>query len=140
MNFVIKLMSSASDGEKLYAKIGRYLGSPHVRRECGGYPINDGMDYRWMVALEKRGLTPCGFLNFEITQKGAVLHNGYVDAKHRGQGIFREMLRQALATIDHAKASVTTTVLPASAEYLIKHGFSEIGRRGTWIKIERKSR
>lgn len=139
MNFIVKLMSGPTDGEKLYAKIGHYLGSPKVRQDCGGYPINDGQDYRWLVALEKRGLKPCGFLNLQITKKGAILHNGYVDPAYRGQGMFREMLRQALAVVDHEHMQATTTVTEKSSMALAKNGFVEVRRRGAWIKMERKA-
>lgn len=138
--FIVKQMRAAADGEKLYAKIGRYLGSPVVRKSCGGYPINDGPDYVWLVALEKRGLTACGFLNFEITKQGAVLHNGYVDPAYRGTGVFREMLRQALANIDHDHLSASATVSGESAEALSRVGFTESSKRGAWIRMERKAK
>ena len=138
MSYVVKMMSQA-DGEKLYAKIGRWLGSPTVRRECGGYPLNDGETYIWLVAMNKRDLTPCGFISFE---HGAcvVLHHGYVDPAHRSKGVFGELLRQCLAYADHHHLSISTTQQGKSSEALAKHGFAEVGRRGAWIKLERSAK
>lgn len=139
MKYLIKLMSSSADGEKLFAKIGRYLASPEVRRDCGGYPLNDGADYHWLLALNKRDLKPCGFLSFEHTAKSVHIHAAYIDPAARGTGVYRELLRQCLHYVDHHKVDAIATVQEASAAALCRNGFKETGRRGSWIRIERKT-
>lgn len=140
MNYSTKMMSGKTDGEKLYAKIGRWLGSPDVRRECGGYPLNDGTDYRWLIAMNKRDLSPCGFISFEHKPHGIVIYHGYVDPEHRGRGVFRELLRQCLSYADHNHMTATTTQRVDAAVALGILGFVESGRRGAWIKFDRAAK
>lgn len=137
--FATKLMTSRGDGEKLYAKIGRWLASPEVRRECGGYPINDGPDYRWLIASGKRDLAPVAFLNFEHKADRLVIHNAYVDPDARGNGAFRELLRQCLSYADHHHLPVVCAVQAEAATALEKRGFTETSRRGAWIKLQRSA-
>lgn len=135
MNYHIKLMRSATDGDKLFAHIGRFLASPQVREELGGYPINDSEAHAWLVAIEKRSLKCVGFLSYS---EGAtiVLHDGFIDGKHRGKGVFREMLRQVLALAEHQGKTVGANVQKASAERLRKLGFAPQSTRGNWVRIK----
>jgi GNAT superfamily N-acetyltransferase len=137
-NFLTQILHSGADEAGFFGKIGRYFASPQVRRECGGYPLNDGPDYRWLIATNKRDLRAVGFLSFEHKTAEVILHDGYVEPEWRGKGVFRELLRQFLHYADHHHLPVRGNLMATSAAALEKHGFKAVGGRGSWIKVERK--
>lgn len=138
MNCHIKLMRSSVDGEKLFAHIGRFLASPTVRTETGGYPINDSAAHGWFIAIEKRSLKCVGFLSFSESGHLA-LHEAFVEEKHRGKGVFTEMLRQMLAIATHQRKAVEANVQKACAERLLPYGFKPQSTRGNWVKLKRNN-
>jgi hypothetical protein len=93
-DYRLRLMRSSSDSPELFALIGHYLTSPRVRRECGGYALNDGPFYRWLIAQKQDGARAAAFLSFEVKENSMVLHHGYVAPVHRAHGLFREMLNR----------------------------------------------
>lgn len=138
--FIAKLMTSKSAGGKLFSKIGPWLASPDVRREIGGYPVNDGPDYQWVVASGKRDLKAIGFLNFEHKPDRIILHHAYVIPERRDEGVFREMLRQCISYADHHRLPSQTTAQQDCAKTLSRRGFKRVGNKGSWIKLERKAK
>ncbi|MBW7903132.1 MAG: GNAT family N-acetyltransferase [Rhodocyclaceae bacterium] len=140
MNVITKMLISSADEAGFFGKLGRYFASPQIRRECGGYPLNDGADYRWLVAMNKRDLRVVAFLSIEHKTDMIVLRNGYVEPEWRGKGVFRELLRQALHYIDHHHLPALGNLPAASAAALKKLGFRAVSKRGAWVKIERIAR
>ena len=140
MNFTTKMLTSSADEAGFFAKLGRYFASPEVRKECGGYPLNDGPEYRWLVASNKRDLRVIAFLSFEHKADEIILHNGYVDPEWRGKSAFKELLRQCLSYADHNHLPVRGNLMAASAAALKAHGFKSLSTRGNWVKIERKAK
>lgn len=142
MDYAVRVMTSAKQGRELFGHIGRFLASADVRKELGGYPINDGPDYVWLIALRKRSMTCVGFLSYEITPEKATLRYTYVEEAHRGNGVFREMRRQFLALVDSAGVVAHATVCGDRAAAALKtYGFSPVGKpRGDWIRMVREGK
>ncbi|WP_230851208.1 hypothetical protein [Ralstonia solanacearum] len=81
-------LRSFDDEAAFFALLGRFFASPGVRRECGGYPLNDGPRYRWFVAQCRRDRRALAFISVE-EQAGLVrIRNGYVRPEARGRGLF----------------------------------------------------
>jgi GNAT superfamily N-acetyltransferase len=132
-------MTSASDGEALFALIGHYLASPVVRRELGGYPINDSDAHIWFVANNKGRAV--GFLSIEQAKTHLILRDGYVAESARGQGYFSALRNAALAYADKEGMPITAMVLDESRAAFAKHGFRRTGKsRGRWTEIRRNPR
>ena len=43
------LLRSYDDEAAFFAQMGRFFASATVRRDCGGYPLNDGPRHRWFI-------------------------------------------------------------------------------------------
>lgn len=140
MNTITKMITSRADESGFFGKLGRYFASPQVRKECGGYPLNDGPDYRWLVAMNKRDLRVIAFLCFEHKPDEIIIHNGYVEPDWRSKGVFKELLRQCLSYADQHKLPVRGNLQEASASALKAQGFKSLAKRGNWVKIERKAK
>ncbi len=136
----LRLMRSRSSPSELFALIGHYLASPRVRHECGGYALNDGPHYRWLIAQKQGESTAAGLLSFEVRKESVVLHHGYLDPAHRGRGIFRAMLRLVLGYAESKALPVHAQVTAASIPHLQKLGFEAAGNRGQWHKLIRMAR
>jgi GNAT superfamily N-acetyltransferase len=136
----LRLMRSRSSPTELFALIGQYLASPRVRHECGGYALNDGPHYWWLIAQKQGEPTAAGLLSFEITHECLRLHHGYLDPAHRGHGIFRAMLRLLLGIADSKGFAIDTRVTTASVPYFQKLGFESIGSHGQWQTLTREAR
>lgn len=139
-DYRLRIMRSSSNATELFALIGHYSTSPRVRRECGGYPLNDGPFYHWLIAQKQGESRAAGFLSFEVREDALVLHHGYVDAVHRAHGIFREMLKLVLQDADDKALPVYARVTAVSVPYLEKLGFEITGCRGRWYKVTRTVR
>ncbi len=136
----LRLMRSRSSPTELFALIGHYLASPRVRHECGGYALNDGPHYRWLIAQKQGEPVAAGLLSFELRNGSMRLHHGYLDTAHRGHGIFRAMLRLVLGFADSKGLPVDVRVMAASVPHFQKLGFEIAGARGQWQKLTRTAR
>jgi len=118
MEFEFSVLRSIDDEAHFFALLGRFFSSPFVRRECGGYPLNDGPFYRWFVAMHKGERRVAGFASIE--HKGSVLmwREGYVRAEARGRGLFRALRTNVLEYVDQHKLHCTTRVFAASVPLL----------------------
>jgi GNAT superfamily N-acetyltransferase len=139
-DYRLRLMKSSSSPDELFALIGHYLSSPRIRRECGGYALNDGPFYRWFIAQKQGESKATGFLSFEVKEDVMVLHHGYVAPVHRAQGIFSTMLKLVLDEADNRALPIQVRVMPASIPHLEKLGFEITGNRGHWHKLIRTAR
>lgn len=137
MDYAYRLMRSSEDEEKFFAKLGRFFASPAVRRECGGYPLNDGPDYVWLVAQEKRRFRVAGFISLQEHAGEITLREGYVTPEHRGDGLFRELLRKAMHYIDEQHLPASANVRVESVPHLEKLGFRVARERGAWRLMHR---
>ncbi|RMX07581.1 N-acetyltransferase [Corticibacter populi] len=131
---------SFDDESTFFAAMGRFFASPMVRRECGGYPLNDGPFYRWFILRSRHDRRVLGFISVERQEKVLHLRQGYVRAEVRGIGLFRELLTQALAHADSAGLDCSTRVQCASAPFLEKYGFVIKTTRGEWITMYRSNK
>ncbi|CEJ16650.1 MULTISPECIES: N-acetyltransferase [Ralstonia solanacearum species complex] len=130
-------LRSFDDEAAFFALLGRFFASPGVRRECGGYPLNDGPRYRWFVAQCRRDRRALAFISVE-EQAGLVrIRNGYVRPEARGRGLFRELRRRVLAHIEQREVTAVACLPATAAECLRPHGFIVRGTHGRWVTLEK---
>ena len=65
------LLRSYDDEAAFFAQMGRFFASATVRRDCGGYPLNDGPRHRWFIVRRHHHARVLGFISIEL-QSGAV--------------------------------------------------------------------
>ncbi|WP_243040114.1 hypothetical protein [Dyella sedimenti] len=130
---------SIDDEAAFFAQMGRFFASATVRRECGGYPLNDGPRYRWLVVRHKGAARVLGFVSMEMQADLVRIREGYVRAEARGCGLFRELRRRALEDIDRLGLDCAMRVPQACVPFLEPHGFHVCSTRGRWVSLERKA-
>ena len=130
-------LRSVEDEAGFFAQMGWFFASPNVRRECGGYPLNDGQLYRWFV-VRQRGRV-LGFISLEQRSDIIRIRDGFVRAEARGRGLFRALRAQALYYIDQQRIVCSARVTSRSAELLAPYGFTVQSTRGNWVTMERRS-
>mgnify|MGYP002349134949 CR=1 FL=1 len=130
-------LRSVDDEARFFALLGRFFASAQVRRECGGYPLNDGPLYRWFVASGKADSRAVGFASVEHRGGALMWREAYVRIDARGRGVFRTLREQVLAYADRNGLACTARVRAASVPRLLPHGFAVRAARGQWATIER---
>lgn len=130
-------LRSVEDESGFFAQMGWFFASPNVRRECGGYPLNDGPLYRWFV-VRQRGRV-LGFISLEQRSDIIRIRDGFVRAEARGRGLFRALRTQALDYIDRQGIVCSARVTSHSADLLTPYGFTVQSTRGNWVTMERRS-
>ncbi|WP_231852666.1 MULTISPECIES: GNAT family N-acetyltransferase [Pseudomonadota] len=129
----------SADGEAaFFSHMGYFFASPSVRRECGGYPLNDGPLYRWFIVRRKGEARVLGFISIEQRSDIVRLREGYLRAEARGRGLFGELRRQVLEHVDGLGLSCTARVQQTAAKFLEPHGFNVQSSRGSWVTLERQ--
>ncbi|EPB9494630.1 TPA: N-acetyltransferase [Pseudomonas aeruginosa] len=131
-------MRSAHGEAAFFSQMGYFFASPSVRRECGGYALNDGPLYRWFVVRRKGEARILGFISIEQRSDIVRLREGYLRAEARGRGLFGELRRHVLEHVDGLGLSCTARVQQASARFLEPHGFNVQSSRGSWVTLERQ--
>lgn len=130
-------MRSLDDEAMFFSLLGRFFASPSVRRECGGYPLNDGPRYRWFVVqriLDQRAL---GFISIEEQPRLVRIRDGYVRPEARGYGLFRELRRRVLDHVEQLNVKAVARLPAACVPHLQRHGFTVISARGQWVTLEK---
>ncbi|MEK0246844.1 GNAT family N-acetyltransferase [Raoultella sp. BAC10a-01-01] len=128
------------DNENLFfSNMGYFFASPAVRRECGGYPLNNGPMYRWFVVRRAEDERVLGFISIEHRSDIIRIREGYLRPEARGRGLFSELMRRVLDYVDQHMLDATTRVTQPSAELLQPYGFSTRASRGCWVTLERKA-
>ncbi|MDF3836213.1 transcriptional regulator [Cupriavidus basilensis] len=130
-------LRSFDDEALFFALMGRFFASPRVRRDCGGYPLNDGPLYRWFVALRRADRRVAGFISIEEQPDVVRIRDGYVRPEARGRGLFGELRRRVLIHIEALGVSATTRVPEPSVRYFEPHGFCIRSTRGQWVMLEK---
>lgn len=131
-------LRSVEDEARFFSLLGRFFASPHVRRECGGYPLNDGPLYRWFVACGRADDRVVGFASLEHHGGSLRWREAYVRSDARGRGVFRELRQRVLKYVDRHKLVCTTRVPATCVPLLAPHGFTVLATRGKWATLERK--
>jgi GNAT superfamily N-acetyltransferase len=129
------VLCSHEDEAAFFACMGRFFASPVVRRECGGYPLNDGPQFLWFVARQRSDGRVLAFISVERQPVGLRIREGYVCPQSRGQGLFRQLCQRVL---DHAQAirmECSACVPEASVAFFMARGFRVMGRRGRWVTM-----
>lgn len=138
MTYHYKIMSSAKDGPKFWEKMGPFFASPQVRKDLGGYPMNDSEDMVWLVALDKRRFDVAGFISLQPRGDRLHLRDGYVCPESRGKGVFSELLGKSLHYAFQHKATVETRAPASCRELLEGTGFSTVREVGkNWVDMEK---
>lgn len=130
-------LRSYEDEAAFFTQMGRFFASATVRRDCGGYPLNDGPRYRWFVVRRKGDSRVLGFISIEHQPQGVRIRNGYLRAEARRRGLFRELRRQVLDYVDGLGLACLLSVPQGSAPYLLPHGFRIQTTRGAWVTLKR---
>jgi len=123
---------------QFFATLGHFFACPKVRRDCGGYPLNDGPLYRWFVIRRNANAPVLAFAS--VQPQGTTLHwrEAYVTPEARQQGLFRALRQRVLDHADQHHLDCTTRVRDAHAPRLLPYGFNVLGARGKWITLQRK--
>ena len=101
-----KQISSGDTPEEFYIKLGPFLGSRDVRKEFDGYPLSNADDWTWILAEENGAVV--GFVSIEPKNKALRFSAGYVVPTHRGKGIYRRLIKEAVKFAGGRSMDVTT--------------------------------
>ncbi|CAB5673416.1 Uncharacterised protein [Delftia tsuruhatensis] len=134
-----QVLRSAQDEQAFFSCMGRFFASPDVRRECGGYPLNDGPSFQWFVARQPGSRAVLGFISVEQSRAGMRIRHAYVLPQARGQGLFRELRRRVLAHADAQRQACRACVPQEGAAWLAPFGFHVLSRRGGWVTLVRNA-
>jgi len=137
--YMFAQLRSFDDEALFFGLMGRFFASPAVRRECGGYPLNDGPRYRWFIALSKGNARVLGFISIEHQDDKIRIRDGYVRAEARQRGLFRRLCQQVLAYVDGLGLACTTRVPQECVPLLASHGFEIHTTRGNWATLKRNA-
>lgn len=132
-------MRSADEETAFFSVMGRFFASAAVRKDCGGYPLNDGPSYRWFVARRAPTAEVLGFIGVEQQAGIFRIRYGYVCPAVRGTGLFRALRTKVLACIDDLSAESWTSVPQACVQQLAPYGFIIHSARGTWVRLKRNA-
>lgn len=137
--YLFEELRALDDEASFFARMGRFFASPTVRRECGGYPLNDGPRYQWFIVSSADGSRVLGFISIEYQADAVRLRQAYLRADARKKGLFRELRRRVLAHIDALDVPAIAQVPESCAARLEPHGFQVQSTRGTWVKLTRSA-
>ncbi|RMH94855.1 N-acetyltransferase [Lysobacter pythonis] len=132
-------LRSSDDEAAFFALMGRFFASATVRRECGGYPLNDGPRYRWFIVKDKHQARVLGFISVERQPDVIRIRECYVRSEARGHGLFRVLRQQVLDYIDDLELGCTMRVPEGCAAYLTPYGFQVRSARGRWVSLVRST-
>ncbi|MCP1848133.1 MULTISPECIES: hypothetical protein [unclassified Bradyrhizobium] len=134
---VFEQLRSSADEAAFFAVMGRFFASAVVRRECGGYPLNDGPLYRWFVVRRKDQMRVLGFISLEQQSDLVRIREGYLRSEARGHGLFRMLRQQVLQYIDDLGLECSMRAQRSCATCLEPYGFQVRSARGSWVTLVR---
>ncbi|MGE8655885.1 MAG: N-acetyltransferase [Achromobacter sp.] len=132
-------LRSYDDEAAFFAHMGRFFASATVRRDCGGYPLNDSPRHRWFVVRRRGQKRLLGFVGIELLSGAVRIRDGYIRPEARQRGLFRELRRQVLEYIDELDQPCTLRVPHDCAPLLLPHGFRVQSSRGSWVTLKRNT-
>ncbi len=119
---------------RFYSLMGPFLARRKIEKEIG-YKIYDDDDKEWFVALE--GNAVAGFCyRTEKPKETFQIGSCYTVEEYRRKEVFKRLLTQAIKC--KAKCINMTTRNVILKETLLKNGFSEIGKIGSFTKYRRE--
>lgn len=110
--------------------MGPFFASATIRRELGR-PLSSDENYVWWISLDGGKVTGFG----AIRQKRKVVEfcHAYVFPSCRGQGIYREIVRQRLEyCMEHGHDQIRAVVTAGSRPELEKQSFLCVRKRGRY--------
>jgi len=128
-------MRSFDDEPAFFAQMGRFFASATVRRDCGGYPLSDGLRHRWFIVRHQARVL--GFISIEQQANAVHIRDGYLRADARKLGLFRALRGQVLDYIDALGQECSARVQQHCAPLLLPHGFTVQSTRGNWVTLTR---
>lgn len=139
-NYEFCRISSSEDEYTFYAKMGYFFSSSRVRRECGGYALNNSSLYHWFVVCHKNDRNRIlGFISIEETSFMIHIREGYVRREVRGLGLFKKLKQCVLDYVDAQGKNVSVRIMLAQQKYLRPYGFVVTYFRGNWVSMTRKA-
>lgn len=135
--YVFEVRRSFDDETAFFAKMGRFFASATVRRECGGYPLNDGPRHRWFTVRQENDSRILGFVSIEHQADEVRIREGYLRVEARDKGLFRELRTRVLAYIDERGLAAKVQVLQSNVHLLTPYGFEVHSVRGQWVTLRR---
>lgn len=137
MNMIkYSVMSVQKNGAEFYSKLGYLFASKKIRKELGGYPLNNEDNWQWIVATKQDDVI--GFIALEPKKKSIYIDSFYVFDKYRGKGIFQAMLDMALKLYDNDE--ITVSCQQTIKDVFEKNNFVQGGQKGhSWVNMRRKS-
>jgi len=130
-------MRSFDDEPAFFAQMGRFFASPTVRRDCGGYPLSDGLRHRWFIVRSKNDARALGFISIEHQATSVRIRDGYLRTEARKLGLFRALRAQVLDYIDALEQDCIARVQQHCTPFLLPHGFIIQSTRGNWVTLTR---
>ena len=129
------VMSVQKNGSEFYSKLGYLFASRNIRKELGGYPLNNEDNWQWIVATKQDDVV--GFIALEPKKKSIYIDSFYVFEKYRSKGIFQAMLDMALKLYDNDE--ITVSCQQTIKDVFEKNNFVQSGQKGrSWVNMRRK--
>lgn len=132
-------LCSYDDETAFFAQMGRFFASATVRRDCGGYPLNDGPRHRWFIVRLRGHARVLGFVSIELLAGTARIRDGYIRPEARRRGLFRALLQCVLDYIDERGLPCAMRVPRDCVAPLLPHGFHIQTTRGNWVTLKRNT-
>lgn len=131
-------MTAAQDEAKFYGKIGHYFASRAVRKELGGYPMNNEPDWPWLIAIEKQRFEVVGFVCIEPFDDYFMIHDCYVNEDYRGKGIFKTMINKVSHYAKTENKYLRTCAFEKVKPIFEKVGFIATKQNGQWHLMKKE--
>lgn len=126
----IKVFAGNYDKKEFYSYMGEVFALKEFRKELP-YLCNEPGRV-WFLAFEGKQLI--GFASFQETRTKIVFQNDYVFLKHRGKGVYKQLMDYRLQHIKgkNKPIEVICNCLKIAEAY-IKHGFKETKKTKNYI-------
>jgi len=133
----VKKYRSMENKKKFFGLMGEFFASKEVRKELGGYPMNDDVNYVWFV-LQKANGDVMGFLSMEDKKDKTIIHDFYMIHKFRKKGFFRMILNEAIKYAEERKLPIEVKVLEDVVNIFKNRGFKEVNKKGKWYTLKKE--
>lgn len=138
MDINYRMISSQKRKGVFYEKMGEFFASKAVRKEIGGYPLNNEDHYLWMVGESRQNSEIVGFICIEPSKKGLLMHDCYVRPEYREQKVFASLLHKVIEYATKEKQPLNASVNETLQLVFEKRDFEMIAKRGQWLTMRRE--